>query len=588
MASNDQLVWDRIIAGDVAAFQNVVEQHQATVSAVAYSILGDFAISQDIAQETFWTAWKSRTKLREVGKLRAWLCGIARNLARQWRRKNRRVEQPSDMSTQFEPASTAGDPAEQTISAEKQSVVWSSLEEIPEKYREVMILYYRQGQSIEEVAQTLEISAEAARQRLHRGRNMLRGRVEQVVEGVLHRSAPGKAFTAKVMAGLAGAVLAAKTAGSVSASTVAQSAAGSAAGGMATTAIKSAVVSGASGGVAGGLAGAAGGLGGAWLGTWLPAQMAASETERQFLQERGRTVMRRSIVFTMLIIVLTLSFVFVRFHGVYFVASMIALTLAYTLSVVWHSLETNRLAKQLREQIDPDEDPNLSPIGQKLNSKTGFASKWEGRCYTSDLKLFGAPLIDIQVSDPMSYNNKGEYEPKTAVGWIAIGDRAHGILLGIGGIARGIVAIGGLAIGAISFGGVAIGVISLGGLALGGLTLGGLAIGYMAFGGGAIGWDAAGGGAIGWHSAAGGLAVAFHAAMGGLAIARDFAVGGAAIARETNTELAEQVVASQSLKPAMDWLIQNQVTFTVSVIAISVIPAFLMPLFYRRRAQNKK
>ncbi len=86
----------------------------------------------------------------------------------------------------------------------------------------------------------------------------------------------------------------------------------------------------------------------------------------------------------------------------------------------------------------------------------------------------------------------------TAKGWIAIGDRAYGILF----------AAGGVAVGCISMGGAAIGVIAIGGAAVGLLAFGGFALGDLAIGGGAIGILAAGGVATAWIGAEGGLAVA--------------------------------------------------------------------------------
>lgn len=104
-----------------------------------------------------------------------------------------------------------------------------------------------------------------------------------------------------------------------------------------------------------------------------------------------------------------------------------------------------------------------------------------------------------------------------AKGWIAIGDRAHGILF----------AAGGVAVGAISLGGVSFGLISIGGLSIGAISLGGIALGIYAGGGGAIGYVAVGGGAV-----------ALHAAFGGLAIARDYAFGALAIAAHANDAAA--------------------------------------------------
>lgn len=77
----DALLWSAARHGDQAAFRYIVERHQSLVSAVAYAGVGDLALSQDLAQETFLTAWRSLESLRDPEQLRAWLCGIARTLA---------------------------------------------------------------------------------------------------------------------------------------------------------------------------------------------------------------------------------------------------------------------------------------------------------------------------------------------------------------------------------------------------------------------------------------------------------------------------------------------------------------------------
>ena len=302
-------IWDRVLEGDVSAYQAVVESHQSAVSAVAYAIVGDFPVSQDIAQETFWLAWTKRNSLRDVGRLGSWLCGISRNLAKQWRKKHRRTARTTGGDLPFEPASTAPDPAEQTIADEEQKLVWSALEEISETYREVLTLYYRQGQSITEVASVLEITEETARQRLSRGRTMLRGRVSQLIEGVLVRSKPDKSFAVKVIAGLAAASVVAKS-GTAAASSL--TAAKAASGVVGVAAAKGVFATGATVGLLGGMLGAVGGLGGGFLGIWIPAQLAPTETERQLILRQSRITLGLAIVYTVAILALSVSLRFFR------------------------------------------------------------------------------------------------------------------------------------------------------------------------------------------------------------------------------------------------------------------------------------
>jgi hypothetical protein len=138
----------------------------------------------------------------------------------------------------------------------------------------------------------------------------------------------------------------------------------------------------------------------------------------------------------------------------------------------------------------------------------------ESHEYRSRATLFGLPLVHWRSFGKM--RKPGEKIP-TAIGWIACGERAYGILYASGGVAVGGIATGGLSIGLLSFGGLSIGLLAFGGFAMGGLALGG----------GAIGWVASGGMALGWH-----------AAMGGMVAAHQLACGGAALGNHVNDTVA--------------------------------------------------
>jgi len=246
--------------------------------------------------------------------------------------------------------------------------------------------------------------------------------------------------------------------------------------------------------------------------------------------------------------------------------------------------------KRIRTETPAESNPNDSPVKAYFQQKfvqTNGVSCWEGRVYRSQSSLLGLPLIDINVSDPVFTPNSSPADrpaPKQARGWIAIGDKADGILIAIGGVARGCIAVGGLALGIFSFGGLAIGLVSFGGLAIGALAMGGGAIGGIALGGGAIGWQAGGGLAIAWDVASGGGAIAHHAAFGGGALAHDFAVGGGASALHANDAEAHAVLDNHWLVTGMKWQAANNTWFTAAIIVGSLLPTFVMtPLMYRRR-----
>jgi len=203
-ANNDAELVSGSLAGNRDAFGQIVARYQSLVCSLAFSATGSLSQSEDLAQETFVTAWKQLAGLREPEKLRAWLCGIARNLIHNSLRKHER--EPSHRAESLEEISEAHSPGplpvEQTISNEEQAILWRSLEKIPEIYREPLVLFYREHQSVEAVAEKLELTEDTVKQRLSRGRKLLHEQVLAFVEGALERTNPGKAFTLAVVTAL--------------------------------------------------------------------------------------------------------------------------------------------------------------------------------------------------------------------------------------------------------------------------------------------------------------------------------------------------------------------------------------------------
>ena len=203
-ANNDAELVGASLSGNRDAFGQIVARYQSLVCSLAYSATGSLSQSEDLAQETFITAWKQLAGLREPEKLRAWLCGIARNLINNSLRKQGR--EPSHRAESLEEIAEAHSleplPIEQTISNEEQAILWRSLERIPEIYREPLVLFYREHQSVEAVAQNLELTEDAVKQRLSRGRKLLHEEVLAFVEGALQKTNPGKVFTLGVIAAL--------------------------------------------------------------------------------------------------------------------------------------------------------------------------------------------------------------------------------------------------------------------------------------------------------------------------------------------------------------------------------------------------
>jgi RNA polymerase sigma factor (sigma-70 family) len=228
-AVSDEQLWQLACNGDREAFGRIVERYQTLVCSIAYSACGVLGTSEDMAQETFITAWHRLKDLREPGKLRQWLCGIVRNIAASTvRRDLRRGGAPESLEAAAGELAIETDPVAQAISREEETLLWRTLAGMPASYREPLVLFYREEKSVDQVAQQLDLSQDTVRQRLSRGRAMLREEVAVLVESSLSRTRPGTAFTVGVLVALP--MVAASTASAVPAVGAAAKTSASAAG----------------------------------------------------------------------------------------------------------------------------------------------------------------------------------------------------------------------------------------------------------------------------------------------------------------------------------------------------------------------
>ena len=114
---------------------------------------------------------------------------------------NRPTTPPRSNSAEQAPAPEPS-PSDQSITEEEEAILWRSIARIPEIYREPLILFYREHQSIAAVAAELELSEDAVKQRLSRGRKLVQEEVTAFVERALGQTAPTEAFSAMVLAAL--------------------------------------------------------------------------------------------------------------------------------------------------------------------------------------------------------------------------------------------------------------------------------------------------------------------------------------------------------------------------------------------------
>lgn len=149
----------------------LMQTHGSSVLRVCYLYLKDHALAQDAAQTTFVKAWQALHTLRDVNTEKAWLLRIAANTCKSILRSReyKLYAQSPDMDEIPDPATEASFP---------DTTVLSTVLALPDKYREVIVLYYYQGLSSLDVARALRLPQATVLTRLHRARKLLESQLK--------------------------------------------------------------------------------------------------------------------------------------------------------------------------------------------------------------------------------------------------------------------------------------------------------------------------------------------------------------------------------------------------------------------------
>lgn len=161
--------------GDTRAFEQLVRLHQGIAIRVAYLVTRDPHDAEDVTQDAFVKAYRSLARFRLDSPFRPWLLAIVRNVAlNRIRSRKRRDRLTVRVATDAAVGDTAPSPEAAAIAQDQHNRLLAAIDELPDRYREVISHRYLLDLSEKETSAILRIPAGTVKSRTARGLDRLR------------------------------------------------------------------------------------------------------------------------------------------------------------------------------------------------------------------------------------------------------------------------------------------------------------------------------------------------------------------------------------------------------------------------------
>jgi RNA polymerase sigma-70 factor (ECF subfamily) len=183
-AADDEAAVQKVLAGDIAAFEGLVRRWQGPLVNLAYRFCRDRGRAEEMAQEAFLRAYRSLDRWRREAAFSTWLFALASNLyCSELRRIPARMVALDAIAEPRDPHPMDGGLEQE----DQERAVRRAVLALPPKYREALLLFYFHEMDISAAARSLDIPEGTLKARLSRGREMLRGRLSPQLPTALVR-----------------------------------------------------------------------------------------------------------------------------------------------------------------------------------------------------------------------------------------------------------------------------------------------------------------------------------------------------------------------------------------------------------------
>ena len=160
--------------GDMFAFRALVDEHKEQAVRIAYSITGNFADAQDVAQDAFIRVYKNINSFKFNSRFSTWFYRIVVNLGHDFLRKKKRSKVVLDNGNKMQPLDEQNedgknaDPGKMLLNKELKAKIEEELTLLPEKQQVAFSLRYKKDMKMREIAEVMGVSESSVKMHLFR------------------------------------------------------------------------------------------------------------------------------------------------------------------------------------------------------------------------------------------------------------------------------------------------------------------------------------------------------------------------------------------------------------------------------------
>ena len=165
------------IKGDNNAFADLLSRYKNLVYSIVLRMVNDREEANDLAQEVFIKLYKNLEKYSDEYKFSTWTMKITTNHVIDHRRK--RVQETTVIDDALELPESSKTPEEAYLAKEQREMLQEVLEQLPDMYKIPIVLYHQQGLSYQEIAEIIEEPLSKVKNRIFRGRKILKDAISQ-------------------------------------------------------------------------------------------------------------------------------------------------------------------------------------------------------------------------------------------------------------------------------------------------------------------------------------------------------------------------------------------------------------------------